>query len=193
MTKTAFKPEVLTTKLAQSRYGRVLLHLSCLAVRPNHLSWHWHGILRELAKITRRKDQMKNTLIASLAGLALLTATSAWAQASHVSGQFHGTEVNTGRVTHSMEGNKNILTLSDDFKVPKGPDLHWQVVDSKGETFMLQRLLIKGGTLKGDKLNKSITVPAYVSDISKVQIYCAYVEMSLGEASFETPIQPTGR
>ena len=136
---------------------------------------------------------MKNTVIASFAGLALLAATSAWGQASRVSGQFHGAEVKTGTVTETKEGNKIILTLSDDFKVPKAPDLHWQVVDSKGDTFMLQRLLIKGGTLKGDKLNKSITVPAYVPDISKVQIYCAYVEMSLGEASFEQPIQPTGR
>jgi hypothetical protein len=32
-----------------------------------------------------------------------------------------------------------------------------------------------------------------VSDISKVQIYCAYVEMSLGDASFDKPIQVTSR
>jgi hypothetical protein len=145
------------------------------------------------AKSQKEKDQMKNTIIASFAGLALLAATSAWAQASHVSGQFHGAEVKTGTVTYSPEGNKNMLTLSDDFKLPKAPDLHWQVVDSKGNTYMLQRLLIKGGTLKGDKLNKRITVPAYVPDINKVQIYCAYVEMSLGEASFDQPIQITAR
>jgi hypothetical protein len=36
-------------------------------------------------------------------------------------------------------------------------------------------------------------VPAYVPDINKVQIYCAYVEMSLGEASFDQPIQITAR
>jgi hypothetical protein len=136
---------------------------------------------------------MKNTVIASFAGLALLAATSVWAQGSRVSGQFQGAEVKTGTVTETKEGNKTILTLSDDFKLPKAPDLHWQVVDSKGDTYLLQRLLIKGGTLKGDKLNKSITVPAYVPDISKVQIYCAYVEMSLGEASFDQTIQPTGR
>jgi hypothetical protein len=136
---------------------------------------------------------MKQTLIASFTGLALLAAANAWAQGSRVSSQFHGPEVKTGTVTYSVEGNKNILSLSDDFKVPKAPDLHWQVVDSKGNSYLLQRLLIKGGTLKSDKLNKSITVPAYVPDISKVQIYCAYVEMSLGEASFESTIQPTGR
>lgn len=136
---------------------------------------------------------MKHTLITAFAGLALLAAANASAQGSRVSGQFHGPEVKTGTVTYSTEGNKGILTLSDDFKLPKAPDLHWQVVDSKGNTYLLQRLQVKGGAVKGDKLNKSITVPAYVPDISKVQIWCAYVEMSLGEASFEQPLQPTGR
>ena len=136
---------------------------------------------------------MKHTLVASFAGLALLAAANAWAQGSHISGQFQGPEVKTGTVTYSMEDNKSILTLSDDFKVPKAPDVHWQVVDSKGNTYLLQRLLIKGGTLKGDKLNKSITVPSYVPDISKVQIYCAYVEMSLGEAAFDQPIKVASR
>lgn len=135
---------------------------------------------------------MKNTLIASFAALALLAATSVWAQGSHVSGQFHGDKINAGTVTYSTEGNKRILTLSDDFKLPKAPDLHWQVVDSKGQTYLLQRLMVKEGQ-KAEKLNKSITVPAYVPDISKVQIYCAYIDMSLGEASFEQPLQPTGR
>ncbi len=35
-------------KLVQTRSGRVLLHLACLIYRPEHLNWHWHGILREL-------------------------------------------------------------------------------------------------------------------------------------------------
>ena len=136
---------------------------------------------------------MKNTLIASFAGLALVAVTSVWAQGTRVSSQFHG-KINAGTVTYSTEGNKRILTLSDDFKLPKAPDLHWQVVDSKGDAYLLQKLLVKGeGTQKADKLNKSITVPAYVPDISKVQIWCAYVEMSLGEASFAQPLQPTGR
>jgi hypothetical protein len=51
---------------------------------------------------------------------------------------------------------------------------------------LLQRLVIKG-----DKFNKSITVPAYVHDIAKVQIWCAWAEVNLGEASFEKPLQLT--
>jgi len=38
-------------------------------------------------------------------------------------------------------------------------------------------------------LNQSIVVPSYVEDISKVQIWCAFAEVLLGEASFEKPVQ----
>ena len=48
-TKCNFRTELLRVKLAQTRYGRVLLHLGCLTMRPSHFSWHWHGILRELS------------------------------------------------------------------------------------------------------------------------------------------------
>jgi hypothetical protein len=37
----------MKTKLSQSSFGRVLLHLACAVVRPEHLNWHWHGIVRE--------------------------------------------------------------------------------------------------------------------------------------------------
>ena len=136
---------------------------------------------------------MKNTLITAFAALALLAAASVRAEDTHISGKFAGPKANTGTVTHSVVDGKNILTLSDDFKVPETPDPHWQVADSKGNTYLLQKLKVKGGLLKGDKVNTSIAVPAYVQDISKVQIWCAYAEVVLGEASFEHPIQFANR
>jgi hypothetical protein len=33
----------------------------------------------------------------------------------------------------------------------------------------------------------SITLPAYIRDVTKVQIYCAWAEAVLGEASFAKP------
>ena len=57
-------------------------------------------------------------------------------------------------------------------------------VDSSGNTYLLQRLVIKG-----DKKNRSIVVPSYVKDIAKVQIWCAYAEVLLGEASFPAPVK----
>jgi len=136
---------------------------------------------------------MKNTFISSFTALALLVATSAFADQMHTSGKFAGPKANTGTVTHSVVDGKNILTLSDDFKVPETPDPHWQVVDSKGNTYLLQKLKVKGGAIKSDKVNTTITVPACVPEISKVQIWCAYAEVVLGEASFEQPVQVTSR
>jgi hypothetical protein len=130
---------------------------------------------------------MKKTLIAAFASLALLAA-SAFADETHTSTKFQGPKADTGTVTHAVKDGKNILTLSDDFRVPGTPDPHWQVVDSKGNTYLLQKL-----TIKGDKVTRSITVPAYVQDISKVQIWCSYAEVVLGEASFQQPVQVSSR
>ena len=130
---------------------------------------------------------MKKTLIAAFASLALLAA-SAFADETHTSTKFQGPKADTGTVTHAVKDGKNILTLSDDFRVPGTPDPHWQVVDSKGNIYLLQKL-----TIKGDKVTRSITVPAYVQDISKVQIWCSYAEVVLGEASFQQPVQVSSR
>ena len=103
---------------------------------------------------------------------------------AHTSKPFAGVKANTGTVTHSTEGGRSVLTLSDDFKVPDTPDPHWQVVDSKGRTYLLQRLPVKG-----DKVNRSIVLPAYVPDVAKVQIWCAFAETLLGEAAFDEPVR----
>jgi hypothetical protein len=115
--------------------------------------------------------------------LLLFGAVGAYAAESMTSKPFTGVKVNGGTVTMTKEGGKTVLTLSDDFVVPGTPDPHWQVVDSKGNVYLLQRLPIKG-----DKINKSITVPSHVPDIAKVQIWCAYAESLLGEAPFSAPM-----
>jgi len=125
--------------------------------------------------------------LASLAAAALLLATSGIAAEMvdmHTSTAFSGVKVNGGTVTHSNQGGRSVLTLSEDFKVPETPDPHWQLVDSKGNTYLIQKL-----TIKPDKLVRSITVPAYVKDVAKVQIWCAFAETLLGEASFSSPVK----
>lgn len=104
--------------------------------------------------------------------------------AGHTTTVFHGAKVNAGTVTHRKDGARNVLTWSDDFKIPDTPAPHWQVVDSKGNVYLLQRLKIKD-----DKVNRTITVPAYVPDIAKVQIWCAWAEVLLGEAEFDAPMK----
>jgi len=122
-------------------------------------------------------------ILTSLAALAI-AATSILAGEGHKSGPFQGAKANTGFVTHTTENGNSVLTLSDDFKAPDAPDPHWQVVDSNGNAYLLQKLSIKGG-----KLNRKITVPKYVPDIAKVQFWCAFAEVNLGEAAFEQPVK----
>jgi hypothetical protein len=116
------------------------------------------------------------------AGL-FLAAQSFAAEMMQKSGPFKGPKANTGYVMHSKDGNKQVLSLSDDFKNPDAPDPHWQVIDSKGNTYMLQKL-----SIKDNKMNRKIVLPAYINDVAKVQMWCAFAETNLGEAIFEKPI-----
>ena len=43
--------------------------------------------------------------------------------------------------------------------------------------------------MKGDKFNKTITLPSYVRDVAKVQIWCAWAEALLGETTFDSPVK----
>lgn len=130
---------------------------------------------------------MQSTFIrAAVVALASVAfAGSAFAQA-HTSRPFSGAKVNGGTVTHTTKSGKNMLSVSDDFQVPDTPDPHWQIVDSKGRVYLLDRL-----PLKGDRVQRTITVPAYIQDVAKVQIYCAWAEAVLGEALFPAAMKLT--
>ena len=126
----------------------------------------------------------RSARIIVLAAVGLAPIGTSFAAGSHTSRPFAGAKANTGTVTHTKENGQSVLTLSDDFKVPDTPDPHWQVVDSKGKTYLLQRLPVKG-----DKVNRRIVLPANVPDVAKVQIWCAFAETLLGEAEFASPVK----
>jgi len=123
----------------------------------------------------------------SLLMITTLLAVSAFGQDMHTSSQFQGPKANKGHVTHSTRDGKSVLTLSDDFVVPDTPDPHWQVVDSDGQVYQLDKLKTKA--FIGDKFKREIVVPGYVKNVSKVVIWCAFAEVNLGEASFSSPVQ----
>ena len=129
----------------------------------------------------RTGRMLQMVLVAALA-VAVLGAGSI-AAADEMTRPFTGKAVNGGTVTLSKQGDKTMLSLSGDFQVPGSPDPHWQLVDSKGTVYLLDRL-----KLKDDKINTRIIVPAFVPDIVKVQMYCAWAEVVLGEAPFNQPI-----
>ena len=127
---------------------------------------------------------MRTWFFSSLAALALLTTTAAMskptAPVTKVSRPFAGAKVNGGTVSMTVTSGRIVLTLSDEVMDPKTPDPHWQVVDSKGQVYLLDKM-----TVKGDRLNKTITLPAYITSVDKVVIYCAWAEANLGEAAFQ--------
>ena len=97
---------------------------------------------------------------------------------------FSGPAVNGGSVMPEKSMDRITLTLSNDFMAPGTPDPHWQVVDSMGRAYLLNRLAVEGG-----RTHRSITVPAHVPDVARVQIWCGFAEVVLGEARFDTPIR----
>jgi hypothetical protein len=127
--------------------------------------------------------QLRSLTVSLLAALFAVALAGDPALAADVTTPFAGTAVNGGTVTHEHRDGRHMLRVSDDFKVPGSPDPHWQVVDSKGNVYLLQRL-----TLKDDKVNRAITLPAYIPDIVRIQMWCAWAEVVLGEASFSSPV-----
>ncbi len=101
------------------------------------------------------------------------------ASAAIVSAPFRGAEVNGGTVSLVRENGRSVLRLSSDFKIPKAPAPHWQIVDGSGNVYLLARL-----TVVGDKTHREIVLPKYVASVAKVQIWCAFAEVLLGETSF---------
>ena len=133
---------------------------------------------------------MNKTMQFVLRGLVMATmmfAISAVAQDMHTSSQFQGPKANKGHVTHSTQGGKSVLTLSDDFVVPDTPDPHWQLVDSDGNVYLVDKLKTKA--FIGTNYKKEIIVPSYVKNVSKVVIWCAFAEVNLGEANFSAPVK----
>jgi hypothetical protein len=130
-----------------------------------------------------------NRVLSVFAVLALLVTVNSFAAKMdvHNSSQFQGPKANTGTVSHYIENGKSMLKVSDDFKVPDTPAPTWRVVDGQGNIYTLDAFKIKGTIGNAEK--REVEVPAYVKDIAKVQVYCAWAQVLLGEASFSSPVK----
>jgi hypothetical protein len=126
-------------------------------------------------------NRIKRVLsVLTLSALALAAAAK---MDVHTSSGFQGPKANTGTVSHIYDNGKSILRVSQDFKVPDTPAPTWRIVDSKGTIYTLDAFKIKGGE------KREVVVPAYVKDIAKVQVYCAWAEVLLGDAGFSSPVK----
>lgn len=100
-----------------------------------------------------------------------------------MSSTFNGPEVKGGSIVAMRNRDGLTLSLSDDFMIPGAPAPHWQVVDAAGNAHLLQRLQVVN-----DRVNRTIAVPSYVREVSRVRIWCAFAEVVLGEAAFSSPV-----
>lgn len=133
--------------------------------------------------MTSLKKLMLSVSAMVLAIATLGTLNAATVGDTHTSGGFHGPKANTGTVSHRVENGKSLLRVSNDFKVPNTPAPTWRVVDSSGNIYTLDAFKISGGE------KREVTVPSYVPNIAKVQVYCAYAEILLGEADYQSPVK----
>jgi len=120
------------------------------------------------------------TLIAAFAVASLAIASD---NPMHTSSTFQGPKANTGTVSHVYENGKSMLRVSSDFKVPDTPAPTWRVVDSNGNIYTLDAFKIKGGE------KREVVVPSYIPNIAKVQVYCAFAQVLLGDAGFSSPVK----
>ena len=115
--------------------------------------------------------------------LALASGAALAAGDPNTTPVFQGPKANTGTAAFYHANGKAMLKVSNDFKVPDTPAPTWRVVDSKGNVYTLDAFKIKGGE------KREVVVPAYISDVAKVQVYCAWAEILLGETSFQAPVK----
>jgi hypothetical protein len=122
--------------------------------------------------------------VLQLSAMAVVfTFSFAQAAEQHTTTKFEGPKANTGTAVHSVENGKSILRVSSDFKVPDTPAPTWRVVDLNGNIYTLDAFKIKGGE------KREVVVPSYIPNIAKVQVYCAWAQVLLGEARFQQPVQ----
>ena len=139
-------------------------------------------------KFTRPAVALAVATVATFGSIALVNAQRgasenkpimASMEGQRVTNRFQGAKANTGYATETMENGRIKLAVSEDFEIPNTPAPSWQIVDSQGNTYLLNQFKIKGGT------NRSIVLPAYIKDVQKVQVWCSFAEVLLGEASFK--------
>src|SRR5215475_5236266 len=124
----------------------------------------------------------------ALVAMLVTASVSFAANGPQTTSKFEGPKANTGTATYSVENGKRILRVSADFKVPDTPAPTWRVIDSKGNIYTLDAFKVKG-TLGTNAEKREVEVPAYIKDIVKVQVYCAWAQVVLGEASFSAAVK----
>ena len=92
----------------------------------------------------RTQGLFKFGVLLMVAVTGLFVVSNGFAADVHTTSKFEGGKTNSGTATHSRSGNNDTLIWSEEFKIPDTSVPHWQVVDTNGNTHLLNRLVIKG-------------------------------------------------
>lgn len=83
--------------------------------------------------------------LSMIAATGLFVASNGFAADAHTTSNFEDVKASTGVAAQAREATGGTLAESDDFKIPETPALRWQVVDSKGNIYLLTPLKTKDG------------------------------------------------
>jgi hypothetical protein len=53
-------------EITPTSFQRILLHAACIIRQPGKLSWHWSGIMREIALLCSRISRLKEQVNAAV-------------------------------------------------------------------------------------------------------------------------------
>jgi hypothetical protein len=126
---------------------------------------------------------LKALALAALVTTVTMTTAAGYGAATFTSKKFEGPKANTGTVMAVVDNGKITLSVSPDFVIPDAPAPSWQIVDEQGNVYLLQQFRIKGGT------NRTITLPSYIHSVAKVQVWCSFAQVLLGETTFDKTIK----
>ena len=91
------------------------------------------------------KSVFKMGFLSVIAATGLFGASNGFAADGHTTSNFEGVKANTGMAAQEREATRDMRAVSDDVKVSQTPVPPWQVVDSKGNVYLLSPLQTKDG------------------------------------------------
>jgi hypothetical protein len=91
------------------------------------------------------KSMFKMGFLSMVAATGLFGASNGFAADGHTTSNFEGVTANPGVTTQVREATRDTRAASDDVKILETPSLRWQVMDSKGNVYLLTPVQTKEG------------------------------------------------
>ena len=91
------------------------------------------------------KSMFKMGFLSMIAATGLFVASNGFAADAHTTSNFEGVKANTSMAAQAREATGDTRAASEDVRIPETAAPRWQVVDSKGNVYLLTPLQTKDG------------------------------------------------